>query len=54
MTDYLKSAFRNLGRKRVRTALTVLGIAIGVASVILVADISQSGIGAITDEMESL
>lgn len=52
--DFAKSAFRNLGRKRGRTALTVLGIAIGVASVVLVANISQSGIGAVTNELESL
>jgi putative ABC transport system permease protein len=41
MNDYLKSAFKNLGRKRGRTSLTILGIAIGVASVIIIGNISQ-------------
>lgn len=54
MIDYLKSAFRNLGRKRTRTALTILGISIGVASVIIVANISQCGTDALTTELDSL
>ncbi len=52
--EFIKSAFRNLGRKRIRTALTVTGIAIGVASVIIISNISQSGIGAVKEEMNSL
>lgn len=54
MSDYLKCAFRNLGRKHLRTLLTVLGIAIGVASVVIVANISQCGTNAVTGEMDSL
>ena len=54
MIDYLKSAFRNLGRKSVRTFLTILGIAIGVASVIIIANISQCGTNALSSEMDSL
>lgn len=54
MIDYLKSAFRNLGRKRARTSLTMLGIAIGVASVIIIANISQCGTNALTTELDSL
>ena len=54
MIDYLKSAFRNLGRKRTRTSLTILGIAIGVASVIIIANISQCGTDALTTELDSL
>jgi putative ABC transport system permease protein len=54
MIEFLKSSFRNLGRKFLRTFLTIFGIAIGVASVILIANISQCGTNALSDEMESL
>jgi putative ABC transport system permease protein len=54
MGDYFKCAFRNLGRKQLRTLLTVLGIAIGVASVIIIANISQCGTNAVSGEMDSL
>lgn len=54
MIDYWKCAFQNLGRKHMRTALTVLGIAIGVASVVTVANISQCGTNAVTGEMDGL
>lgn len=54
MTDYLKAAFKNLSRKRARTALTILGIAIGVASVIIIGNISQCGTDALSNELESL
>ena len=52
--DFLKYSFRNLSRKKVRNFLTILGIAIGVASVVVIADISQSGTNAVTGEMDSL
>lgn len=54
MIDVIKSAFKNLGRKRVRTVLTVLGISIGVASVIIIGNISQCGTAALTGELDSL
>ncbi len=54
MTDYIKSAFKNLGRKRIRTVLTILGIAIGVASVVIIGNISQCGTTALTSELEGL
>ncbi len=54
MIEYLKNSFRNLGRKFLRTFLTMFGIAVGVASVILIANISQCGTNALSDEMESL
>lgn len=54
MIDYLKSAFRNLGQKSTRTSLTVLGIAIGVASVIIIANISQCGANTLNEELDSL
>ena len=54
MTDYFKCAVRNLGRKQIRTLLTILGIAIGVASVVIIANIGQCGTNAVTGEMDSL
>ena len=54
MGEYAKSAWQNLGRKRIRTVLTILGISIGVASVILIGNISQMGTDAVTGEMDSL
>ena len=54
MNDFIKSVFRNFERKRFRTFLTVLGIAIGVASVVIISDISQCGANAVTGEMDSL
>lgn len=54
MLDLIRSAYRSLGRKRGRTVLTILGIAIGVASVILIGNISQCGTNALTTELESL
>ena len=54
MTDYLKCTFRNLGRKKERTLLTVLGIVIGVSSVIIIANISQCGTNSLNHELDSL
>ena len=50
----LHSALRNLKRKRSRTALTILGIMIGVASVTLISSIGQYGASAVGNELESL
>lgn len=54
MIDYLKSAFKNIGRKKARTSLTILGIAIGVASVVIIGNISQCGTNALNSELDSL
>jgi len=54
MADVFRSAFQNLGRKRLRTALTMMGVAIGVASVIMIGNISQCGTDALTQEFDSL
>lgn len=54
MLDYIKSAFKNIVRKHVRTALTILGIAIGVASVVIIGNISQCGTDALNSELDSL
>ena len=50
----LSSAVRSLTRKKSRAALTILGVAIGVASVTLVSSIGQYGSAAVSDELESL
>jgi putative ABC transport system permease protein len=54
MIDYIKSAFQNLNRKRIRTFLTIFGIAIGVGSVIIIGNISQCGTTALSTELDSL
>ena len=54
MFDILKSAIKNLGRKKMRSALTMTGIAIGVACVILISSISECGTSAVNTEMDSL
>lgn len=54
MIDVIRSAYHNLGRKKGRTVLTILGITIGVASVILIGNISQCGSNALTNELDSL
>lgn len=54
MLDILRCSIRNLGRKKMRTFLTVAGIAIGVASVVIIGNISECGSSAISTELESL
>ena len=54
MIEYLFCALRNLGRKKFRTILTVSGIAIGVASVILIGAIGEGGKQAVATELDSL
>ena len=54
MSEFLICALRNLGRKKLRTVLTVMGITIGVASVIIIGAIGRGGRIAISDQMDSL
>ena len=54
MLSTLKCAVRNLRRKKARSALTILGIAIVVASVVLIGNISQCGSNAVNNELNSL
>lgn len=54
MFDIVKSSLKNLTRKKLRSMLTIMGISIGVASVILVGNISNCGSTAIYKEMDSL
>lgn len=54
MLDLFKSSFRNLVRKRLRTLLTVSGIVIGIASVIIIGAIGESGKYAVSTELDSM
>ncbi len=54
MIDIIKCAIRNITRKKGRNFLTAMGIAIGVASVIIIGNISQCGSDAVNKELDSL
>lgn len=54
MLEYLFCALRNLGRKRFRSTLTVCGIMIGVASVIVIGAIGNGAKIAVDDQLDSL
>ncbi|MFQ8601176.1 MAG: ABC transporter permease, partial [Oscillospiraceae bacterium] len=54
MIEILACAIKNLSRKRFRTFLTIAGIAIGVASVVLISTIGDVGKKVINDELDSL
>lgn len=52
--DSLLFAFRNIRRKRLRSLLTVAGIAIGVLSVVIVSIIGEVGKSAVNRELDSM
>jgi putative ABC transport system permease protein len=52
-TEIIKSAFQALQRNILRTGLTMLGIIIGITSVILIYSIGQGAVKFITDELTS-
>ncbi len=54
MMEYLRVSWRNLSRKRFRTSLTVSGIAIGAASVVLIASVGNMGRSLVGNELQSL
>lgn len=54
MIDYVICAFRNLGRKRLRSVLTILGITVGVASVVIISSLGAGGKTAIASGLDSL
>ncbi len=54
MLEFLVSALRNLGRKRFRSVLTICGIMIGVASVILIGAIGNSAKYAVNKQLDGL
>ncbi|PYS03013.1 MAG: multidrug ABC transporter substrate-binding protein, partial [Acidobacteria bacterium] len=50
----LKVAFRALGRNKLRTALTMLGIVIGVGAVIVLVSIGQGAQSMVLDQISSM
>ncbi len=54
LADSLVCSFRNLGRKKFRSFLTICGIAIGVASVVLIGSIGEIGKDTVNRELSSL
>lgn len=54
MIDFLISALRNIGRKKLRSILTFCGIAIGVASVIIIGAIGNGATIAVNGQLDSL
>ena len=54
MSGVWRSAWIALGRKKLRTALTVTSIAIGTAMVVLIMGIGQIGTAAVGRELESM
>ncbi len=54
MLDIFVCSLRVLLRRKLRTALTLTGIAVGVASVILINNIGQCGRNALTSEIDQL
>ena len=54
MFDILKNGLRNISRKRMRSTLTIMGIAIGVMSVIIISMIGKIGTTNIQRELESM
>lgn len=54
MFDILKNGFRNIARKRMRSTLTIIGIAIGVMSVVIISIIGKIGTTSIKKELKSM
>ena len=54
MTELIKNACKGLYRRKVRTVITLIGIAIGVMSVVLITSIGDIGKLMIDQEMDSM
>lgn len=54
MFDSIILSLRNVFKKGIRTSLTVLGVAVGVMSVLLINTISEAGIKTVNAELDSL
>lgn len=54
LTEVLRSAFRSIRANRMRALLTMLGVIVGVASVIALSAVGQSSTNAVTTQVESL
>lgn len=53
LKEIIRSSFQSLRRNILRTALTMLGIIIGIASVILIYSIGQGAVAFVTNELSS-
>ena len=54
MIDNIVNAVKNISRRKFRTVLTILSIAIGTASVVLIANISEIGKNSLNKELDNL
>ena len=54
LTDLLRPAFSRLGTGKLRAALTMLGVVIGVASVVALVSVAQGATKGISDRLQSL
>lgn len=54
MTEAFRCAIRSLARKKGRSLLTIIGIAIGVTAVVIISNISQCGTAAVNAELDGL
>lgn len=54
LAEYVKMALKNIWANKVRTLLTMLGIIIGISSVILIISIGNGATGLITEELGNL
>lgn len=54
MTESFRCAWRSLTRKKGRSLLTIIGIAIGVTAVVIISNISQCGTVAVNTELDGL
>ncbi|MDR0739016.1 MAG: ABC transporter permease [Oscillospiraceae bacterium] len=54
MFDILLCSIRNITRKKLRSFLTSLGVAVGIASVVMIGNIAKCGSDTVNDELDSL
>ena len=54
ITDYIEQSFRNLWRKRLRTALTVFGVMIGIGALVSMFSFGKGVQKNITEQFEEL
>ena len=54
LIEYAKMAFRNISANKTRSLLTMLGIIIGIASVIAIETVGGSMTGSVTDSMSGI
>ena len=54
MSGIFLCAMRNIIRKKTRSILTSLGVAVGIISIVLIGNISQCGIKTVGDELDSI